>query len=76
MAMDFVIERIPPLAAEYAKYGDSPTSAATDDMLMIEPPPDFVISGMAARHPKKVPSRCTRKILRQSSVDVDSMSAI
>jgi hypothetical protein len=44
-------------------------------MLMIEPPPPAAMAGIAARQPKKVPSRCTASVLRQIYVVVCSMSA-
>ena len=54
MAVDLVSSRTAPFEAPYAEVVP-PTSPATEEMLMMEPPPAFRISGMAALVPRKTP---------------------
>src|SRR4028118_2070928 len=58
-----------PLAAEWAARSTSPTSAATDDMFMTDPPPASFMAGMACFIPRKVP-RTQTSITRSYSSSV------
>src|SRR6266404_4745464 len=74
-ATDFVNCRTEALLAPYAIANGVARSAATDDMLTIEPPPEVWISGIALLQPRKTPSTFTENIRLQSlSVDVSGFA--
>ena len=52
-----------------------PTSPATDEMLMIDPPPAWRIAGMAHFVPRKTPLTLTAMMRSQSASDVSSILA-
>ncbi len=57
-AISRVIDNTPPLLDVYAICAvAAPTSATNDATLMIEPPPDSIIAGMAALQPSHTPFR-------------------
>src|SRR5579875_40045 len=56
-AIALVKEIIPPLAATYTCAGVNPIRAATDDMLITDPPPLLMSAGIPWREHRKHPSR-------------------
>ena len=48
---------------------------STDDMLMMEPPPESRIAGIALRVPRKTPSALTAMICRQVSSETSAMGS-
>ena len=74
MAADLVNSLTAPLDAWYwGLLSFMPTSPNWDDMLMMEPPPAFRISGMAARAPRNTPLALMSITRSQSATVVSSM---
>src|SRR5580658_3975649 len=74
-ATDLVNCRTVALLAPYAIAKGVASSAATDDMLIMEPPPDAWISGIAVLQPRKTPSTFTANIRFQPlSVEVSGFA--
>src|SRR5437868_12965184 len=57
IATAFANSRTPPLVAQYPAKPADPRSPATDDMIMMDPPPARRIAGTAYFTDRKTPSR-------------------
>ena len=55
------------ILVQYAGISGKATSAAIDEVLMIDPPPLFSMSGMAYFMPRKTPLRLTAMVRSKSS---------
>src|SRR4051794_1724764 len=75
LATDFVIPRTAHLLGAYAVRRGDPIRPATEDMLMIEPPPFATIVGAIVRMPRNTPTWFTSCNRRKSSSVVSASGA-
>jgi hypothetical protein len=72
IATAFANRRTPPFVAQYPAKPADPRRPATDDMMIIDPPPARRMAGTTYFTERKTPSRFTAVCRRQSANDIST----